>query len=62
MDELVTGEAVALDLRVAALPTRVVAAVVDLAVQALLGVGLGLAFALAASRGERRVAATSASC
>ena len=46
MSQLVTGEAVALDLRPAGLPSRVVAGLIDLSAQLLLGIGL---FALLAA-------------
>ena len=55
---LVTGEAVALDLRVAALPSRVVARAVDLAAQLALLIGLSVLVALSGSRASEAVTAT----
>ncbi|MGZ6826019.1 MAG: RDD family protein [Mycobacteriales bacterium] len=57
MTQLVTGEAVALDLRPAALPSRLVAAVLDGLAQLLVLVVLSLALGAAASRMSSAAAA-----
>ena len=56
--EVVTGEAVALDLRTAALPSRVVAALADGVLQVLLLVVAGIAFAVSSVDVSEAVAAT----
>ena len=57
MTQLVTGEAVALDLRDAALPSRLLAALIDAVVQAVLFVLLSLLFALVGSANQAAAAA-----
>ena len=57
MSQLVTGEAVALDLRPAALPSRMVAGLIDLALQAALAGGL-FALLAAASSGSSDAASS----
>lgn len=57
MSQLVTGEAVALDLRDAALPSRMLAAVIDAIVQAALFFGLFFLFALFGAANEAAAAA-----
>ncbi len=58
MTDVVTGEAVALDLRTAALPSRVVAALADGVLQLLLVVVVGIAFAISSLDVSEAVAAT----
>ncbi len=58
MTEVVTGEAVALDLRTAALPSRVVAALADGVLQGLLLLVAGIAFAVSSLDVSEAVAAT----
>jgi len=57
VSQLVTGEAVALDLRDAALPSRMLAAVIDAIVQAALFFGLFFLFALFGAANEAAAAA-----
>ena len=57
MSQLVTGEAVALDLRDAALPSRMLAAVIDAIVQAALFLGMFFLFALFGAANEAAAAA-----
>jgi len=57
VSQLVTGEAVALDLRDAALPSRMLAAVIDAIVQAALFLGMFFLFALFGAANEAAAAA-----